>query len=536
MASLIAMAGFMGSGKSSVGREVASRMGYRFVDLDNEFLAQTGVSIADYFKNHGEESFRRRETQLVASVIEQARGADTILALGGGTLGDPVARSQVKRGGRVITLAVEASEAWNRVAGSERPLAVDPMSFKDLHASRRSTYEEAADWLLPVGSLRVPELSDRICDVLRKTGDDWPRLWGRWLSGTSRSSVIVGGSGALRYLRAASAEALGEGRSLHLITDSNVLMHWGSQVSSILGGLHSDDMHVIEPGEASKDAKTLIGCWEWLAQRNSRRQDIVVALGGGVVGDLAGLVASTYHRGVQLWQIPTSLLAQVDSSVGGKTAINLREGKNLVGTFYQPDLVVIDPATLQTLPDIDYAGALGEVTKHALLRSEDSLAWLEQNAQAVALRDESVLGELLRWNVFLKASVVEADERESGQRAILNLGHTVGHALENCLGYGALGHGRAVALGLLVSLAISEQLLGLDESVRRRVRTLFQGWGVDPNLELPSTHALFDAVAHDKKASTSSSGFVGLRRPGDPVTGLDVDNQLLTASLEVIAK
>ena len=261
---------------------------------------------------------------------------------------------------------------------------------------------------------------------------------------------------------------------------------------------------------------------------------MVVALGGGVVGDLAGFAAASYQRGVSLWQIPTSLLAQVDSSVGGKTAVNLRAGKNLVGSFYQPDLVLSDPRVLATLPESEYVSGLGEVVKHALLVSQEVFNSLERQAERVLARDPQVVGGLVRMSVGYKAGVVAEDERESGRRAVLNLGHTIGHALEVVEGYGALSHGQAVSLGLLAALAVSERMLGLDPDVRRRTEALLLRLGLPATIALPPTDLLLASAARDKKARAGSIGFVGLTAFGNPVWGLDVPSVEIERALEVI--
>jgi 3-dehydroquinate synthase len=255
-----------------------------------------------------------------------------------------------------------------------------------------------------------------------------------------------------------------------------------------------------------------------------------------VVGDLAGFVAATYHRGMGLWQVPTSLLAQVDSSVGGKTAINLSVAKNLVGAFYPADLVLIEPATLATLTEREYTGALGEVVKHALMSSDDELGRLEREAAAIRSRDVAIMSELVKRNVWFKASVVEEDELEHGRRAVLNLGHTTAHALEATMGYGRLNHGQAVALGLLVALSVSEEVLGLDKAVRRRTESLLDKLGLETTVELPSVESLMALTAYDKKVKPDTSGFVGLRSIGQPQWGIDVSSETLGRALEVIRR
>jgi 3-dehydroquinate synthase len=280
--------------------------------------------------------------------------------------------------------------------------------------------------------------------------------------------------------------------------------------------------------------RSLEACWNWLAACGARRDDVLLALGGGVVGDLAGFAAATYQRGMGLWQVPTSLLAQVDSSVGGKTAIDLSAGKNLAGAFYQPDLVVIDPETLSTLPAAEFINGLGEVVKTGLLAGGEMFDLLDRRREDVNDRDPDLMSDLIKRSVRYKASVVSEDEFDTGRRAVLNLGHTAAHALEVTLGYGFLRHGEAVALGLLVALAVSEKELGLDAEVRRRTSGLLAALGLPVKVQLPPADALLAAAARDKKVSAASAGFVGLRSIGDPVYRMALPEGLFTEALEVI--
>lgn len=359
--------------------------------------------------------------------------------------------------------------------------------------------------------------------------------WSRRLLGTERPSLIIGGQGALDSLEAYGSQAAQAGSRLFVLTDENVNQAWGATTMSLLGtAANPNDMLILPPGETTKSLAILGQCWEWLAERGARRDDTVIALGGGMVGDLAGFTAATYLRGVSLWQIPTSLLAQVDSSVGGKTAVNLHKGKNLVGAFYQPDLVVADPRTLSTLPNEEYVSGLGEVVKYGLLDTTGLFAILEQKRVAVKERDPDILAAVVQRCVEYKACVVEEDERDAGRRAVLNLGHTVAHALEVACGYGTVSHGKGVALGLLVALAISERLLGLNALVRTRTRRLMVEFGLPTALELPSLDSLLAAASRDKKVTATTSGFVGLEDIGKPVWGVDVSSELLTEALEVI--
>jgi 3-dehydroquinate synthase len=537
VAPFVALIGFMGSGKSSVGKEVAAELGWRFVDLDEAFVEAEGVGIPDFFASHGEAAFRSREVLLLRTVLGQARDREgLVLALGGGTLESPCAGELLSDLGGIVYLDVEPAQAWSRVEGTGRPLAVDYGRFEELLTRRRTMYERVADWVLPVESHGVDELADEIVSLVRAFGDCWHRSWGRRLKATQRSSLIVGGAGALEILRQRSAAVLDQGSRIFVITDENVHAAWGTTVSELLGRAGREGVLVVPAGEKSKSLATLGRCWEWLSEQGARRDDVIVALGGGVIGDVAGFAAATYQRGITLWQVPTTLLAQVDSSVGGKTAIDLSTGKNMVGAFYQPDLVVTDPITLSTLSERDYIGGLGEVVKHALLLSPATVDRLESDAAKVVDRDPATLSWIVRLSVGFKAGVVEEDEHERGRRAVLNLGHTAGHALEVALGYGRISHGEAVALGLLVALRLSELVMGLDPGIRVRVEALLSSLRLPTTIELPAVDDLLVAAARDKKARAGSSGFVLLRTIGDPVWGVDVSRELLAEALEVIRR
>lgn len=536
MAPILVLTGFMGSGKTTVGRKIADLLGWRFLDLDEEIVKAEGTGIPEFFAAKGEAAFRAREFELLASLLRDDRSErGLILALGGGTLENSASVALLRGRGRVAYLEVEPARAWARAKESGRPLAREPQQFESLLTRRRAGYEAVADWVVPVGPRTVEDLSREIAEIARTTGKLRTSVWGRRIISTGRPCLILGGKEALSSLHEPPLFERAPGSRLFVVTDENVMRAWGQRVLTLLGGsVPREGALVLEAGESTKGARTLERCWEWLAERGARRDDTVVALGGGVIGDLAGFAAATYQRGISLWQIPTSLLAQVDSSVGGKTGINLGSGKNMVGAFYQPDLVVADPATLGTLPDHEYASGLGEVVKYGLLDPGGLLPRLEKDQAAVIDRDPDVMGDLVKTCVACKARVVEEDERDRGRRAVLNLGHTTAHALEVTRGYGAISHGHAVALGLLVALAVSERLLGLDPTVRERARRVLVAFGLPVVTELADVTAVLNAASRDKKVLAGTSGFVGLRAIGDPVWALDVPKVVLAEALEVI--
>jgi 3-dehydroquinate synthase len=536
VAPFLALTGFMGSGKTTVGERAANLLGWRFMDLDAEIVKAAGLTIEAFFADQGEAAFREFESRLLARLLStETDDRGLLVALGGGTLETDEAATLLRERGAVAYLEITPAEAWSRARGTSRPLARERSEFEELLVRRQARYEDVADWVVPVGRRTVDELARDIAEIVHLAGEDRAGKWGRRLVSTERPSLIIGGEDSLSRLERLAADAEKKGRRLFVFTDENVMLLWGDEVLSHLSeGSVSSDPLVLAPGENSKSVSQLGRCWDWLAAQGARRDDIAVALGGGVVGDLAGFAASTYHRGISFWQIPTTLLAQVDSSVGGKTAINLEAGKNLAGSFYQPDIVVIDPATLRTLPDREYANGLGEVIKYGLLHSEGLVGRLESDADAVVARERGVMSYLVKTCVSYKARVVEKDEFDRGGRAVLNLGHTVAHALEVTEGYRAISHGRAVALGTLVSLAVSERVLGLDRSVRERTSVLLARFGLPTVLPLGDLANIMSAVSRDKKVVAGSGGFVGLRAIGEPVWGMDVPISLLAECVEVI--
>jgi 3-dehydroquinate synthase len=300
-----------------------------------------------------------------------------------------------------------------------------------------------------------------------------------------------------------------------IVSDSQVAPLYLERVARILrdAGIAVIDI-VVPAGEASKDWPTLMKVFDRLIDADCDRHTTLIALGGGVVGDLAGFAAATYLRGIPLVQIPTSLLAQVDSSVGGKTAINHPLGKNLIGAFYQPRLVLADTATLNTLPDRELRAGIAEVIKHGLLGDAGFFAWLEANIELLLAREPAALAHAIRRSCEMKAAIVAADEKESGVRAHLNLGHTFGHAIEAGVGFGVWLHGEAVAAGLVMAAELSRRLGKVDASDVSRVRLLLERAGLPVAGPALGADAYLEHMRHDKKAAAGRIRYVLLERIG----------------------
>jgi len=329
----------------------------------------------------------------------------------------------------------------------------------------------------------------------------------------------------------------GDGAPALIVSDSHVDPLYGDALQSALEmNGYACSRTVVPAGECSKSLAQAGVLFECAFDARLDRKGLVVALGGGVVGDLAGFVAATYLRGVRLLQVPTSLLAMVDSSVGGKTAVNLSRGKNLVGVFYQPRQVAVNLDTLRTLPDREYRSGLAEVVKYGVIRDDSFFEALEADAGALIARDEQVLQNVIARCCEIKAEVVGQDERESGVRAILNYGHTLGHALETVSGYGELLHGEAVALGMVYAGLVSCRERGLAPGEAVRVVTLMERLGLPVRRRALAADVtwerLREAMAADKKARRSVPTFVLADRIGSVSEGCEVPETVLKAAFD----
>lgn len=352
-----------------------------------------------------------------------------------------------------------------------------------------------------------------------------------------RSYAIHVGSGILGQLGSLLAAA-GSGRAVVIADVAVVEPHAATVVAGLEQAGLDADLLTVPSGEASKSLVEAGRLWESLAQLGIDRQTVVVAVGGGVVGDLAGFVAAGFARGIPCWQVPTTLVAQVDSAIGGKTGINLRAGKNLVGAFWQPRGVIADIDTLATLPNREFISGLAEVVKYGMILDADFFAWLEDNATAVVTREPAAIGHIVRRSAELKAFVVERDEREqTGLRACLNYGHTFAHAFETGTGYGTLLHGEAVSLGMVAAARLAADLGRIDEAVATRQRRLLEQFGlpvVTDTLHGISDDTLLAIMARDKKALHGRLRFVLPDRIGQVELIKGVDHAAATAAIAAV--
>ena len=353
-----------------------------------------------------------------------------------------------------------------------------------------------------------------------------------------RSYTVSVGSGLLAEAGKAAASLPGARRAV-VIADSNVAALYGPTCLEALrgAGLQSDLLS-FPAGEADKTLQTCSGLFDSLfaLRPTVDRRAVVVALGGGVTGDVAGFVAATALRGLRFIQCPTTLLAAVDASVGGKTGVDHPAGKNLIGAFHQPVAVLIDVDLLKTLSAGEFANGLAECVKHGVIRDAALLDYLEQNREAILARQPDCLTDLIARNVAIKAAVVSGDERESGQREHLNFGHTVGHAIENCVGYGNISHGQAVALGMVAAcrMAVDRGLIGSDSAAR--VEKLLSSLGLPVRRQGLDARRVWDLMLRDKKALAGKVRMVLPTRLGAVATFEDITPQAVTRAVEYLAK
>ena len=510
----------MGAGKSTVGQRLARRLGWPFVDLDDEISAAFAHPIATVFARWGEEEFRAMEARLLVQALALPR---RVVALGGGTVLSPRNRQALLDRARWVHLEVPAAELLRRLGPSDgaRPLWNAEDLLRRL-ADRAPAYAAAPEHV--DGDAPAGDIVDRLLAAVPDGSvgaPSAPQVLGRVaVSVPGAEYEVVVGRGLLAEL-GAFVGPVGQG-PIALISDWNVSALHGDAAEAALRSSGRPVQRVTLPaGDEHKAMAPVLEAIDRLLTQGWQRGAPVVALGGGVLGDMAGLVAALTLRGVPFVQVPSTLLAMVDSSVGGKVGVNHRSGKNLLGAFHQPKLVVADLGLLDTLPDRELRAGLGEAAKTALLGDLDLLALLESRPGDALARDPEVLAEIVERSVRFKASVVSEDAQEAGLRRILNLGHTLGHALEQALGYGTLLHGEAVAVGLVAAAEISVDEANAPPDLPDRVRKLLRGLGLPIAAPSPPDRRLLRALSGDKKLQKGVLPWVLLNEVGHPaVCGL----------------
>jgi shikimate kinase/3-dehydroquinate synthase len=532
----------MGAGKTTIGRILARKLGMRFIDSDHEIEARTGASIPWIFEIEGEASFRRREADVIRDLTSQQ---GIVLATGGGAVLSPENRARLKGAGVVVYLRANVNSIMVRTSHDKnRPLlqTADPRKkLEELTAQREPLYREIADLVIDTGRPNVQSMVQTILaqlDALVQAAPAPAPSPERDTPMTNTDTIYLNVElGPRSYPIAIGAGLLGQpellarhvkGRQVAIVSNTTVAPLYLEQVAAPLRAAgHEVIPIVLADGEQYKNWDSLMQVFDALLAHKCDRKTTLVALGGGVIGDLTGYAAASYMRGVPFIQVPTTLLSQVDSSVGGKTGINHPLGKNMIGAFYQPQAVLADTSSLATLPARELSAGLAEVIKHGAIIDAAFFAWIEANIGSLMAREPAALAYAIQRSCEIKADVVRQDEREGGLRAILNFGHTFGHAIEAGMGYGAWLHGEAVGCGMVMAADLSHRLGLVDAATVARMRALVLAAGLPVRAPDLGTARWLELMEVDKKNEGGAIKFILMKPLGSPSITTAPQEQLL---------
>jgi shikimate kinase/3-dehydroquinate synthase len=582
----IVITGFSGTGKSLVAREIARLLGWDFIDTDNEIVSLAKKPIAEIFSIDGEEKFRELEREAIKRTSRQGH---RVIATGGGAIVDSQNRAKLARNGFLVCLEARPETIYQRLFqedshGSEiRPLLEgdNPLErIRHLKAQRQPYYDDV-DLVVNTDDLGIDDVAKEVVKGWRllrstrndkgktrnakgkgrndkrkvrndrgaagngrgkisrekaKSGNDIAENAACWVETATQTYPIFVGYGLLDNL-GEKLKKVSSSRVAIVISDGNVSRLYGDRVREILKAAgFAVNSFVVPPGEESKSINTAIDIYNFLIKKRVERDDILIALGGGMIGDLAGFVAATYLRGIPWVQVPTSLVAMVDASIGGKVAVNHHEGKNLIGAFYQPNFVLSDTQTLATLAKRELTSGWAEVVKYGLILDKEFFEFLESNAGRLIKLEQDVVSKAIIRSASLKAQVVSQDEKERGQRIILNYGHTVAHGLEAATQYSHFLHGEAVAIGMMGAAKLSQKSGILPTNVVKRQQSLLQEFGLPTTFFARDLAEIAKAMEVDKKTRAKKIRWVLLKDIGKTAIHASVPQQDVIAVLEELSQ
>jgi shikimate kinase/3-dehydroquinate synthase len=562
--SRIFLTGFSGTGKTTVAPMLAERLGWEMIDTD-DVVEMTHGPIPGIFREQGEERFREMESDVLNEACSRN---NVVIATGGGIILNADNRCLMADGGFVVCLESRPDTIFRRMRDRveedelDRPLLAtsDPLArIRDLKAARQHLYA-LCDWTVHTDSLTPEQVVEEVlrareayavaaqADEFRlddvaipvpapvRTLHAIPEGAAAMVRTSSGDYPVFVDWGALASLPKRLKDA-GIARQVYVISDEQVWHHLGDEVEATLTGAEiAFGSFVVAPGEATKSLETAKEIYDWLVEHRAERGHAVVAVGGGMITDLGGYVAATFARGLPLVQVPTSVLAMVDASIGGKVAVNHPRAKNMIGAFYQPRMVIADPAVLRTLPAREHSG-WAEAIKHAMIADEEYLRFFEEKAEAVMKLEREAVTEAISRSVALKAGVVSADEKETtGLRTTLNYGHTLAHAIESTTGYQRFRHGEADAIGMRAAAEISARMGLLEADVIGRQRAVLERFGLPTSADGLDRGALLTATALDKKVEAKKVRWVLLQGIGSPVVRDDVPAEVVEAALDTVLR
>jgi len=541
----IFITGFSGAGKSTVGKHLAMMLGWSFVDTDKHIEHQENKSISSIFEGYGELEFRKIETKTINEVCQSQY---QVVATGGGVVLSEVNRLLMQEHGIIVCLEATVETLCHRLNSSDssrngdeiRPLlkgAELTSKINKLKSARQFVYS-MSNYTVHTDNLSVSEVS---ANVFRNWKHFEKKNELNLLDGatsfveTSQAIYpILVGWGLLDHIAEKMNSTLGT--IAYIITDSGA-NRYARRVQMKLeaeGGIRSH-LFMMESGEKFKSLETVSMVYDWLAELKAERSHLVIAVGGGVVGDLAGFVAATYLRGLKFIQVPTTLLAIMDSSIGGKTGVDLNTGKNLVGAFYQPQFVLSDVETLTTLPTRELISGWAEALKHGLIKDESLINEFERNVDLLLNLDKDVTTSLIKRSLDIKAQVVSEDEHELlGSRIMLNYGHTIGHAIETAGKYEKMLHGEAVSVGMMCAAYISNFLGLLTDKQLARQQKLLEMYGLPVKASGIDLKDVTNAMLLDKKTLDGSIRWVLLDRIGHSIVKSNISGKVIMEALDSV--
>ncbi len=526
--------GFMASGKSRIGRAIAERLHANFLDTDSLIVERAGMSIPEIFEQRGEAAFRQMELSLIEEIA-----ADTtpkVVALGGGTLTQPGVVSLIRKTGLIVRLYATPEVLSERIGRKDtRPLMSGLSPEERLEKIKRMLAEREGRYALSDFSVEsTNDSEEKVISAVLKGLKFWEsRAVYVEPSGGSHYPIFIG-RGLVTHISALlSGLRLSPADSFLVCTDTTIAKAQSRMLGMLKREAGSCPAFKFRAGEIFKNLSSLNQLYTFMLRHRYGRKTCLLQFSGGVVGDMAGFAAATYQRGIDFIQIPTTLLSMVDSSVGGKVAVNHPEGKNMIGAFYQPKAVVCDLDALSTLPDSEYLAGLAEVIKYGVIYDEEFFAYLEKNVEKVLARNSEALSHIIRRSCEIKAEVVGIDEKEQGLRAILNYGHTFGHAIENLHHY-EFSHGIGVSLGMRVAARLSKMLGMISEEVERRQSAILNAYGFPETVDGVDADAAWDAMGVDKKVEKNRRVYILPKRIGEVKKVADVEESLVKEAWKAV--
>ena len=545
----IFLVGFSGTGKSEIGPIVSNILSYKFIDLDTEIVKYFNKSIDKIFSEDSEEVFRMKESELLKYY---GSSSQFVIATGGGVITSNDNYELMKSRGFIVCLEATPQTIFNRLTSENskdeiRPMLKDNLSIDSIMniKNKRQQYYAKSDWTIHTDNLTPYQSAEEVSkiyntfvnlDASKFIQKDMKADLAGMVTYSNGVCPIYSGWDIYADIPKIFSQLNIQG-NLFLISDRNVYSLYGEEVEKFIASTGKKVFsHELEPGEHNKTFDSISNVYSWLAESKAQRRDTIVALGGGVVGDMAGFVAATYNRGLGFIQIPTSLAAMVDASVGGKTAVDLPEGKNLVGAFYQPKVVIADVSTLKSLPHRETMEGWAEAIKHGLILDKQLFEVFENRYQELLDLEPNLTTDVVKRSIQIKAEVVSQDEKETrGIRTLLNYGHTIGHGLEAATGYHQLLHGEAVSIGMMGAAMIGNRMGITDSSILERQISILKKFDLPISFNNINIESIKSAMSLDKKAVGSSINWVLLSEIGHAEVNSNVDNSVVDNVLEELS-